>query len=208
MVNRVRLVGAAPRFVPLSPASGEWRLLDLEALGAVVTERTRVLFISSPPFPTGRVASDEKWEAITSICRERDLWLLYGGMFEGVLFDDTPVRNLAALPGMREVTVTVGSVSLEQRMTAWRVGWVVARGDLVNDVLRVQIYNGLAPSGFNQIGARVALRLPDDHLNLANAECQRRRDETLRQLHGLPAFSPGRNLVPPPRRRRAGTRLR
>jgi aspartate/methionine/tyrosine aminotransferase len=26
MVNRVRLVGAAPRFVPLSLASGEWRL--------------------------------------------------------------------------------------------------------------------------------------------------------------------------------------
>jgi len=84
----------------------------------------------------------------------------------------------------------VGSVLLEQRMIAWRVGWVVAPGDLVNDVSRVQIYNGLAPSGFNQIGARVALRLPNDHLNLANAECQRRRDETLRQLHGLPAFRP------------------
>ena len=101
-------------------------------------------------------------------------------MFEGVLFDDTPVRNPAALPGMRDRTVTVGSVLLEQRMIAWRVGWVVAPGDLVNDLSRVQIYNGLAPSGFNQIGARVALRLPDDHLNLANAECQRRRDETLR----------------------------
>ena len=71
MVNRVRLFGAAPRFVPLSPASGEWRL-DLKALGAAVTERTRVLFISSPSFPSGRVASEEEWEAITSICRERD----------------------------------------------------------------------------------------------------------------------------------------
>jgi aspartate/methionine/tyrosine aminotransferase len=189
MVNRVRLVGAAPRLVPLSPVSGEWRL-DLEALGVAVTERTRVLFISSPSLPTGWVASEEEWEAITSICRERDLWLLYGAWFEGVLFDNTPVRNPAALPGMRDRTVTVGSVSLEQRMIAWRVGWVVAPGDLVNDVSRVQIYNGLAPSGFNQIGARVALRLPDDHLDFANAECQRRRDETLRQLDGLPAFRP------------------
>jgi aspartate/methionine/tyrosine aminotransferase len=54
-------------------------------------------------------------------------------------------------------------------------------------VSRVQIYNGLVPSGFNQIGARVALGLPDDHLRAANEECQRRRDETLRQLDGLPA---------------------
>jgi aspartate/methionine/tyrosine aminotransferase len=155
-----------------------------------VNERTRVLFISSPSLPTGWVASEEEWEAIASICRERDLWLLYGAWFEGVLFDDTPVRNPAALPGMRDRTVIVSSVSLEQRMIAWRVGWVVAPGDLVNDVSRVQIYNGLAPSGFNQIGARVALRLPDDHLDLANAECQRRRDETLRQLHGLPVCRP------------------
>jgi len=67
---------------------------------------------------------------------------------------------------------------------------VVAPGALVNDVSRVQIYNGLVPSGFNQIGARVALGLPDDHLHLANAEYQRRRDETLRRLHGLPVVRP------------------
>jgi aspartate/methionine/tyrosine aminotransferase len=57
----------------------------------------------------------------------------------------------------------------------------------VNDVSRVHIYNGLVASGFAQIGARVALELPDDHLHGANAEFQRRRDETLRQLDGLPA---------------------
>ncbi len=75
-------------------------------------------------------------------------------------------------------------------MIAWRIGWVVAPGDLANDVSRVQIYNGLVPSGFAQIGTRVALSLPDDHLTAANAEMQRRRDETLRQLDGLPAARP------------------
>ena len=75
-------------------------------------------------------------------------------------------------------------------MIAWRVGWVVAPGELVNDVARVQIYNGLVPSGFAQIGTRVALSLPDDHVVAANAEMQRRRDETLRQLSGLPVVRP------------------
>jgi aspartate/methionine/tyrosine aminotransferase len=79
---------------------------------------------------------------------------------------------------------------MEQRMIAWRVGWVVAPGELVNDVSRVQIYNGLVPSGFAQIGTRVALGLPDEHLVVANAEYQRRRDETLRQLAGLPVLRP------------------
>ena len=189
MLNRVRLAGAVPQLVPLQVADGEWRL-DLDALPAAVTKRTRVLFISSPSLPSGWVANEEEWHAIASICRDRDLWLLYLAWFEGILFDGRPIRHPAALAGMRDQTVTVSAPSLEQRMIAWRVGWVVAPNELVDDVSRVQIYNGLVPSGFAQIGTRVALGLPNDHLHAANAECQRRRDETLRQLNGLPAVRP------------------
>jgi len=189
MVNRVRLVGAVPHLVPLHVMEGEWRL-DLDLLRAAVTDRTRVLFISSPSLPTGWVANDDEWETVASICRERDLWLLYLAWFESVLFDERPVRHPASFPEMRDRTVTVSGPSLEQRMIAWRIGWIVAPGRLAKDVSRVQIYNGLVPSGFAQIGTRVALGLPDDHLHEANAECQRRRDETLRQLDGLPAVRP------------------
>jgi aspartate/methionine/tyrosine aminotransferase len=87
---------------------------------------------------------------------------------------------------MRDRTVTVGDILGEQRMIGWRIGWVVAPGELVNDVARVHIYSGLLASGFGQIGARVALEQPADDLASANAEWQRRRDETVRQLDGLP----------------------
>jgi len=189
VLNRVRLVGAVPRLVPLHVRDNEWRL-DLEAFSAAVNQRTRVVFLNNASLPSGWVASDEEWDAVASICREQALWLLYWGGFEGVLLDDGSIRHPAALEGMRDRTVTVGAPSLEQRMSAWRVGWVVAPGELVNDVSRVQIYNGLVPSGFAQAGTRVALGLPDEHLAAANTEYQRRRDETLRQLDGLPLMRP------------------
>jgi aspartate/methionine/tyrosine aminotransferase len=188
MLNRVRLAGAIPRLVPLRVVHGEWRL-DLEGLASSANARTRVIFLNNASFPSGWVANDEEWAAVASLCRQRDLWLLYWAGFEAVLYDGRPIRHPAALPAMRDRTVTVGAPSFEQRMIAWRVGWVVAPGDLVNDVSRVQIYNGLVPSGFAQIGVRVALGLPDGHLEDANRECQRRRDETLRQLEGLPVVS-------------------
>jgi aspartate/methionine/tyrosine aminotransferase len=189
MLNRVRLVGAVPRLVPLRVARGDWRL-DLDALAAAVGPRTRVVFLNNASFPSGWVASDEEWNAVASICREQDLWLLYWSGFEGVLFDGHRIRHPAALSGMRDRTVTVGSPALEMRMIAWRVGWVVAPGGLVDDVSRVHIYNGLVPSGFAQVGTRVALAMSDEHVAVANSEYQRRRDETLRQLEGLPAVRP------------------
>jgi aspartate/methionine/tyrosine aminotransferase len=189
MLNRVRLVGAQPQLVPLYVADGEWRL-DIAALQAAVTGRTRVIFINNASFPSGWVANEAELDAVAALCRERDLWLLYWGGFEGVLFDGRPIRHPASLPGMRDHTVTVGAPSFEQRMIAWRVGWVVAPGSLVNDISRVQIYNGLVASGFAQIGTRVALGVSDDDLAAANAEWQRRRDETLRQLAGLPVIRP------------------
>ena len=189
MLNRVRLAGAAPRLVPLRVAGDSWRL-DLDALASAVTERTRVVFVNNASFPTGWVATDDEWDAIAAICRDHDLRLLYWAGFEGVLFDGGPVKHPAALPAMRDRTVTIGCPTLEQRMIAWRIGWVVAPGELANDVSRVHIYNGLVPSGFNQIGTRVALTLADDGLAAANEEWQRRRDETLRQLAGLPVVRP------------------
>ena len=189
MLNRVRLVGAVPRLVPLHVRDGEWRL-RLDALRAAITERTRVVFVNNASFPSGWVASDEEWQAVASLCRDHDLWLLYWSGYENVLFDDRPVRHPAALPGMRDRTVTVGAPSFEQRMIAWRVGWVIAPGGLVNDCSRVQIYNGLVPSGFAQIGTRVALGLSDDHVDAATLEYQRRRDVTLSQLDGLPVVRP------------------
>jgi N-succinyldiaminopimelate aminotransferase len=188
MVNRVRLAGAVPRLVRLRVVDDEWRL-DLEALAAAGGERARAVFVNNASFPSGWVANAAEWEAIASLCRDRDLWLVYWAGYEGVLFDGRTVQHPAALPGMRDRTVTIGGVTLEQRMIGWRVGWIVAPGELANDVSRAHIYNGLVASAFNQIGARVALTLADDGLEAANAEWQRRRDETMRQLDGLPAVS-------------------
>ena len=187
MINRVRLVGAVPRLAPLVSTDGDWRL-DLDALASAVTDATRVIFVHSAAFPTGWVPTDEEWEAICSLCREHELWLLYWGAFESVLFDGRSVRAPSGMPGMRERTVTILG-GLEKRMIGWRTGCVVAPGDLVNDVSRVEIYNDLVPSGFAQVGWRAALEASDEEQATAVAEFQRRRDETMRQLAGLPVIT-------------------
>ena len=184
MIQRVRLVGAVPRFVPLRADEHGWRL-DLDALQAAVSDATRVLFIA-PSIPTGWVATEEEWAAIAGICRARGIMLLYWAVMEAIVFGGRPVVVPSALAGMRDLTVTCGTVSLEQRLIGWRVGWMVANAELAPSLALVHIYNGVVISGFGQIGAAAALELGDDDVRLAVAEWERRHEELLRQCEGLP----------------------
>jgi aspartate/methionine/tyrosine aminotransferase len=185
MLQRVRLVGAVPRLVPLRGDAGGWRL-DLDALAAAVSDRTRVLFLMNPAIPSGWVANDEEWAAITAICSERGITLLYWMLWEAIVFGGRAIVVPSSLEGMRDSTVTAGAVSLEQRMIAWRVGWTVSSADLAPLLAMVHTYNGVVTSGFGQVGAAAALRLGDEDVHVAASEWERRHDELARQCDGLP----------------------
>jgi aspartate/methionine/tyrosine aminotransferase len=188
MIYRARLAGCATRLVPFVEAgAGEagaaWRL-DLDALCAAVTARTRVVFLMNPSMPSGAVLNADEWTAVADLCHRHDLWLLYNAAMERILFDGRPLVHPAGLEGMAARTVTVGSVSKAYRMIGWRVGWVVGPEGVMDDVARVHVYNCVTPPGLGQAGALAALTGPDDGVAEAVAEWQRRRDVTTAQLDG------------------------
>jgi len=188
MINRVRLAGAVPKFAECRVVNGEWRL-DLDSLRAAVTDKTRALFLQNATFPSGMVFTQEEWSAIAELVLERSLHLIYWGSMESILFDDRPLIHPASLPGMRDRTITLGSVSIEYRMIGWRIGWVVSDADTADAVGIAHIYNGLVASGFAQAGAIAALTSPPDDLTKAVQEFQRRRDTVMEEMAGLPAVS-------------------
>ena len=185
MLQRVRLVGAVPKLVRLHGDANGWRL-DLDALHRTVTDRTRVLLLMNPAIPSGWVANADEWAAIATICRERGIMLLYWSMWEAIVFGGRPIVVPSGLEGMRDLTVTSGTVSLEQRMIGWRVGWMVAHAELAPYLAMVHIYNGVVTSGFGQMGAAAAIRIGDDDVRAAVAEWERRHEELVRQCDGLP----------------------
>ncbi|MDQ0692484.1 pyridoxal phosphate-dependent aminotransferase [Arthrobacter sp. W4I7] len=159
MLNRVRVAGGVPRLVPMAVRDGEWRM-DLDALRRSVSPRTRAVFLQNPSFPSGYVLSHEEWSAVTSLCIENDLWLLYWSYMEGILYDGRKVISPASFPGMRERTVIMGTASVEQRMIGWRLGWIVAPAAVMPDLSVVHIYNGITAGGIAQAGLIAALEAP------------------------------------------------
>jgi aspartate/methionine/tyrosine aminotransferase len=188
MINRVRLAGAVPRLVPLVHGSGTWRL-DLDALRAAASTRIRAVFLMNPSMPSGAVLDPTEWEAVAQVCQERDCWLLYNAAMERILFDGRSAIHPAALAGMAERTIVVGSVSKEYRMIGWRVGWVAGPATILADIARVHLYNVVSPTGIAQSGAVAALNQPPADLAAAVAEWERRRDALMLALGGFPLMS-------------------
>lgn len=184
MLNRVHLAGGVPRLVPMTVSGGAWRM-DLEALEAAVSPRTRAVFLQNPSFPSGYRLSDQEWSAVARLCVEKDLWLIYWSLMEGIVFDGQPILSPASYPGMRERTIIVGTASIEQRMIGWRIGWIVAPAEVMSDLAVVHIYNGVTPGGIAQAGLIAALKDGDGGLAQCVAEWQRRRDALTAALDGF-----------------------
>jgi aspartate/methionine/tyrosine aminotransferase len=196
MINRVRLAGGVPRFVPFVESAGAWKL-DLDALRRAASNRTRLVFVMNPSTPNGAVFGDEEWEAIAEVCERNNLWLLYNAAFERILYDGRGYRHPASYDGLARRTITVGSVSKEYRMIGWRIGWIVAPRELMTEIAKVRIYNVVTPPGVTQAGAQAALTTTDDGLAASIAEWQARRDVALEELDefGMIAAAGGWSMV-------------
>jgi len=189
LINRVRLAGGVPVYVPYQIVDGVWSL-DHDQLNQVVTPKTRLFLMMSPSMPSGAVFSRHDWAAICTSCQRVDAWLLYDSVMERLLFDGLEYIHPASFPGMAERTITVGAVSKEYRMIGWRVGWIVAPMAISDAIGLVSISNVVCPVGIAQAAAAIALRTPDADVAAATAEWQRRRDVILTELAGLPIVKP------------------
>ncbi len=186
MLYRVRLAGGVARLVPFVARDGRWAL-DPGRLRDAVTDRTRVVFLMNPSIPSGAVMTREDWEEVARLCEPRGIWLLYNAAMERILYGGRPYVHPASVPGLEDLTITVGSVSKEYRMIGWRVGWVAGPRRAMNRIGLVSIYNVVTPVGIAQPGALAALTDPaGGGVAEAVREWERRRDAVQAELAGLP----------------------
>jgi aminotransferase len=78
-------------------------------------------------------------------------------VYESLVFDGQQHVSLATLPGMRERTITVGSLSKTYAMTGWRVGYLAAPQAVVSEALKLSQYSITNVAPFVQRAAVVAL---------------------------------------------------
>ncbi|MFD8704488.1 pyridoxal phosphate-dependent aminotransferase [Kitasatospora sp. NPDC059648] len=184
----IAMAGATRR--PLTLRAPHFRP-DLDELRALITPHTRLLLINTPHNPTGTVLTAGELAAIAALAVEHDLLVITDEVYEHLVFGATH-HPLAALPGMRERTVTISSAGKTFSFTGWKVGWVTASPALVSAVRAAKQYLTYVSAGPFQYAVAEALRLPDDYFRTLRTDLLRKRDLLLDGLTaaGFRAFTP------------------
>jgi aspartate aminotransferase len=126
----VRLCSGMPREIPLVLDATRYQI-DFEALEAETNSRTRLLVYTSPSNPLGWVATDKDQERLLEFCRRHSLWLLADEVYERLYYGAAVAPSILRKCRRDDAVVVAHSFSKSYCMTGWRLGWVVARHDLV-----------------------------------------------------------------------------
>ena len=167
-----------------APADRGFRI-DLEALQAAITPKTRAFFFATPNNPSGVILNEGELARIGELAQRHDFWLVVDEVYAG-LAPGGRVPGLAArLP---ERVVTVSSLSKSHSMPGWRAGWLVGPAQLVKHAESLAMCMLFGLPGFIQEATITALGVSGAAEARVRDLCNARRDFLIEGLHGVPGI--------------------
>jgi aspartate aminotransferase len=162
--------------------------LDLDALAAAMSDRTKLLILNSPQNPTGGVLTREDLETIAALAMRHDVTVVSDEIYCRNLYEGTFV-SIAEIDGMRERTIILDGFSKAYAMTGWRLGYGVMPASIAKIVALVGQNTYSCVAAFVQEAGIAALTGPDDAVKAMVAEFAIRRDAIVAGLNSLPGVT-------------------
>lgn len=171
--------------MPLDPARGFD--IDLAALRARITSRTRMIVLNSPHNPTGGVIPLATLHAIAGLAEKHDLLVLSDEIYSRMVYEGE-APSIASLPGMAERTAVVDGFSKTWAMTGWRLGFGILPLPLARHVATLMNNSNSCTASFVQKAGIAALEGPMTEVAAMMREFRTRRDLLVAGLGALPGI--------------------
>ena len=186
--NGVRMSGAEPRAVPLTP-HGTRFCLDLDRVRHAIDDRTRLLIVNSPSNPTGWVIDEAEQRALYEIAREHDLVLLADEVYERLVYDQPIAPSFARITDDRDHVVIVNSFSKTYNMTGWRLGWAQSSERMIRVMTSAAEFMTSSAAAMIQQAGIVALREGESYVRGLRDFYAARRTQMMTALTETPGIS-------------------
>ena len=167
--------GAKLHAVPTRPLSFE---LDLPALAAAITPRTRAVLINSPCNPTGIVLEPERMRALA----ELGPMIVSDEIYHGLTYGDAEEHSILEYT---DNAVVIGGFSKAYAMTGWRLGYLIVPRDLVRPMQALMQNFFLSTNSAVQKAGIAALTCADEDVARMHATYDERRRFLLGELKRL-----------------------
>src|SRR5712692_708461 len=188
----IALSHGVPIDVPLT-LTGERYEIDLAALEAAVSPRTRLVVSTSPSNPLGWVADVGEQRRLLEFCRDRGLWLLADEVYERIYYEGAEIGDAAPsilrLCDRSDPVHVVQSFSKSYCMTGWRVGWLVTRADLGPKLAQLNEFFVSHAATFAQVAAQTALAEGEEELRRMVEGYKANRDFCVAALREMPGVT-------------------
>ena len=138
-----RIAGATVTTYDLEPP--DWKI-DVDALRKKVTKKTRIIVVNSPSNPLGAVVDEKTLRAISEIAEEHDSLVLADEIYREIWYDSPPPSMVSMGPNV----VVVNGMSKSHGMTGLRLGWILARADVMKPIIAAHQYIATCASVFSQ----------------------------------------------------------
>jgi aspartate aminotransferase len=186
--DMVQLAGGNPVIVPTHLDNG-YKLTAVQ-LEENLTPRTKLLVLNSPCNPTGSVYSLEELHSLASVVVKHNLFVLSDEIYEKILYDGVQHHSIAAVSdAMLERTAISGGFTKSYAMTGWRLGYMAAPTDLIEDLVKIQGHSTSGICTFVQYGGIAALKGSQDSLQLMLQGYNDHRNYVLQRLQAMPKLS-------------------
>ncbi len=169
--------------------------LNLEAITAAITPRTRAIITVSPNNPTGAVYPAAVLRAVNRLCAERGIYHVSDEAYEYFTYDGATHFSSASIPGSAAHTISLFSLSKSYGFASWRIGWMVFPAALETAMRKIQDTVLICPPVISQYGAIGALSAGAKYVRQGLEGIRGVRDVVQREL--APLMSDGLALVPP-----------
>lgn len=133
---------------------------DFDDLRKLVTPRTKMIMISNPTNPTGKVYTEKEMNALTDFVLENDLYLVSDEIYEDIIFEGKPFSP-ASKEEMFDRTITLGGFSKSYAMTGWRIGYMIANEQIIKASNKIQQQTITCAPSISQYASLAAIQDPE-----------------------------------------------
>ena len=176
------LCGAEPIYVPLTPPEFSF---DPEQLEDAFRRGATALVLCNPSNPCGKVFTRDELSVIAGLTVKYDAWVITDEVYEHILYAPGTHVYFAALPGMRERTISCSSLSKTYSITGWRLGYIIASPAVIDRARKVHDFLTVGAAAPLMEAAVVGLKMKDDYYAALQASYTRKRDLFIRGLDDL-----------------------